>query len=165
MELWDVLDEAGNKTGRTVRREDPRSGDEWIYHLVVNVWIRNPEGLFLITRRSPSKKDFPGYWETTGGSAVSGEESLAAAVREVKEEIGLSFDPSGGRFLKRSKREHFKDFLDVWLFRTDARLCDLSLQEEEVSDAKWADPDEIRRMVSAGEFIPAIDYFDEFFGK
>ncbi|WP_259472748.1 hypothetical protein [Clostridium estertheticum] len=38
MELWDILDANGEKTGKTVERRRPMGQDE--YHLVVNVWIK-----------------------------------------------------------------------------------------------------------------------------
>ena len=87
IELWDILDEDGNKTGELVARGRPMKQDE--YHLVVHVWIRNSKGQFLISKRTPNKT-FPNMWETTGGSAIKGEDSLSAALREVREEIGIN---------------------------------------------------------------------------
>ena len=61
-ELWDILDEHGNKTGRTIERSvGVRLGDNE-YHLNVYVWIMNAAGKFLIVKRPPNK-DFPNMWE------------------------------------------------------------------------------------------------------
>ena len=50
-ELWDVLDENRQLTGRTHPRGVPLpTGD---YHLVVLVLLQNDQGDFLITRRAP----------------------------------------------------------------------------------------------------------------
>ena len=93
-ELWDVYDEDRNLTGRLHRRGDPlKKGD---YHLVIHVWILNSRGEFLLTKRSPNK-GFANLWETTGGSALAGDDSLTAAIREVKEETGLRLDPGKGK--------------------------------------------------------------------
>lgn len=53
VELWDVYDEKRNLTGRLHRRGDPLpEGD---YHLVVQVWMRNSRGEYLLTKRTPNK--------------------------------------------------------------------------------------------------------------
>ena len=53
MELWDLYTENRVKTGETHVRGNPLPKDK--YHLVVNVWIKNSEGKYLISRRSRKK--------------------------------------------------------------------------------------------------------------
>ena len=89
-ELWDIYDINRKPTGRTVERGKPMKSGE--YHIVVNVWIRNSKGEWLISKRTPNKH-FPLLWEPTGGSAVSGESSFDAAIRETREELGVELDP------------------------------------------------------------------------
>jgi Isopentenyldiphosphate isomerase len=49
-ELWDIVDENGNKTGLLHEKGKPmRKGD---YHLSVSVWILNSNGEFLISQRT-----------------------------------------------------------------------------------------------------------------
>ena len=43
MEIWDILDENGNKTGRTIDKADPMSRAPGVYHQGVDVWIINSE--------------------------------------------------------------------------------------------------------------------------
>lgn len=43
MELWEILDENGNKTGQIMNKEDPNVWNEGIYHQGVDVWIINSE--------------------------------------------------------------------------------------------------------------------------
>ena len=93
-EYWDVYDGDRNPTGRTHRRGDPMADGD--FHIVVHVWMKNNCGEYLLTRRDFSK-GFPGMWESTGGSALAGDDSLSAAIREVKEETGLDLDPSCGK--------------------------------------------------------------------
>ncbi|MCL2022969.1 MAG: NUDIX domain-containing protein [Oscillospiraceae bacterium] len=158
-EIWDVYDENRNLTGRTHRRGDPlRDGD---YHLVVHVWLQNSKGEFLITRRAP-EKHYPLMWESTGGSAIAGDDSLMAAIREVKEETGLDILSECGEVIIRQKRNN--DFCDIWLFRQEFDMMDVVLQENETIDAKLASPDDIRKMIAAGDFV-IFDYLDEFFEK
>ena len=55
------------------------------------------------------------------------------------------------------------DFVDVWLVREDIDISELVLQEEEVSDVKWATIDEIRNLMKSSELAKSIDiYFDMF---
>jgi len=158
-EIWDVYDSKRNLTGRTHRRADPLlKGD---YHLVVHVWLQNNKGEYLITKRAPNK-GYPNMWECTGGSAVTGDDSITAAIREVKEETGLVAKPENGKCIYTITRED--SICDVWLFRQDFDINDVVLQENETTDAKYAATDEIRKMIDNGEFI-AFHYIEDLFGR
>ena len=77
-ERWDLYDAAGRPTGRTQCRGTPLAAGD--YHLCVHVWLRSERGEYLLSRRAPGKF-MGGRWETPGGSALAGEDSLAAALR------------------------------------------------------------------------------------
>ena len=147
-EKWDIYDENRKKTGRIHRRGDPfQQGD---YHLSMHIWIMNSEGKFLITKRSPNK-GFPNTWESTGGSALAGEDSLTAALRETKEETGITLIPENGKRVMERWGDHY--ICDVWLFRQDVSLRDVVLQEGETCDVKYATPEEIKEMMEQGDFV------------
>lgn len=156
-ELWDVYDENRKLTGRVHRRGDPMESGE--YHLVVYVWMQSSRGQFLLTKRSPNK-GFPNLWETTGGSALAGEDSLTAALREVKEETGLTLDPAWGRLVVSARRSDY--FQDIWLFQQDFDLTDVVLQPGETCDKMYADKEAILKMCQSGEFVP-YDFLHELF--
>ncbi len=154
-EMWDVYDVNRQRTGRLHRRGDPLVPGE--YHLSVFVWIVNTRGEILITRRAPNK-GYPLIWEITGGSAVAGDDSLTAALREVKEETGLTLDPAKGRVaLPLSGQDWFGD---VWVFRQDVDMNDICLQEGETCEAKLVTREELLRLREEGLFIPC-SYMDE----
>ncbi|WP_226678085.1 GNAT family N-acetyltransferase [Mesobacillus jeotgali] len=159
MELWNVYDQYRHMTDRIHKRgEDMKAGD---YHLVVHVWIINDDGQFLIQRRQPWKIGFPNMWDcSAAGSAVLGDDSEQAAVREAKEELGIDLDIEKGERLFTVKFS--QGFDDIWLVRQNVAIEDLHLQEEEVAEAKWASEAEIREMVGTGEFIP-FNYLDLLF--
>ena len=156
-EIWDIYDRERNLTGRTHRRGCPL--DEGDYHLVVHVWIQNSKGEFLVTKRTPNKGD-PNMWESTGGAAVTGEDSLQAAIREVKEETGFGVLPPNGRVLFTLDRNNC--FCDIWLFEQEFDISKVVLQPGETCDAKWASKDEIRKMINDEEFVP-FSYIERVF--
>ena len=59
MELWDLYTENRVKTGETHVRGN--SLPENKYHLVVNVWIKNSEGKYLISKRSKTRPKKSSY--------------------------------------------------------------------------------------------------------
>ena len=157
-ELWDVYDANRNITGRTHRRGDPLPPDS--YHLGVFVWIRSG-GKYFITRRAPEKEVAPLIWEATGGSALAGEDSLAAALREAKEETGLSLRPENGLLFETVRQRDF--IADVWLFRQEVSLEDFVPQPGETIDARLATPEELRAMVREGGTFFALEHIEPLF--
>lgn len=57
--------------------------------LVAEVYIFHDNALLMI-KRSQTKKKFPGFWSIPGGHIEAGEDPLAAAIREVQEETGVT---------------------------------------------------------------------------
>ena len=149
-ELWDVYDENRRLTGRTHRRGDMLAPGD--YHLVVHVFVRRPTGEFLITQRAPTK-GFPLMWESTGGSAAAGEDSLTAALREVQEETGLTVSPEDSQLVMTLDRND-GCFVDIYLLTCDFELSDVKLLPGETVDAKLVSAQEMMRMWEEGTFAP-----------
>lgn len=154
MELWDVYDIDRQKTGRLAKRVKGKTLPQGDYHLVVHICLFNTKGQLLIQQRQLDKDGYPGLWDVTAaGSALTGENSAAAAARELYEEMGIRHDFHG-------ERPYYTinfpaGFDDVYLIeRSDIVLSDLHLQQEEVRDAKWATLEEIEEMLDSGEFVP-----------
>ena len=151
-ELWDIYDAEGRKTGRVQRRGDPfAEGDK---HLCVHIWIKNSRGEYLLTKRAP-EKSMAGLWECTGGSALLGEDSLTAALREVREETGLLLDPEAGELLFQFSGDHY--LCDTWLFKREVDLDEIILRPGETCDKRLADADAIRALNAAGEIFAFED--------
>jgi len=152
MEIWDIYDADRKLTGRThVRGEPMQPGD---YHLVVHVWVVNSRGEFFIDLRAPDKDFLPNMWEVCGGSALVGDDSLTAALREFQEETGIVLDPTCGECVASYRREDnlYSDFVDVWLFRQDIDPADFVPQPGETVCAKLATAEEILQMHDTGIF-------------
>jgi isopentenyldiphosphate isomerase len=107
----------------------------------------------LIQQRVPSKDDWPNLWDVScAGSAISGDTSQTAAVREVLEELGLKINLQNER---PHLTNHFDvGFNDVYILDMDVDLSTLKLQPEEVQNVKWASKEEIFSMIDNGTFIP-----------
>ena len=150
-ELWDIYDASGKKTGAVMERGGLLAPGR--YHLVVHIWIRNSGGLLLIQKRAPHVEWSPGLWAATGGAAISGEDSLTAAIRETKEELGIDISTPPVKFISRVVRN--TAFTDIWLATSDTSLGDLTL-EDAVSDVKLVTADTLADMMKRGEFIDYI---------
>lgn len=151
METWDILDEYGNPTGETMNKGDKRVWEEGIYHLGADVWIINSEDKLLIQKRSPQKRLEPNVWAMTGGSIIKGELPLETLKRETKEELGIELDVKNALFIKSFRTDN------VWLYeyivRQDIDLDKCVLQEEEVSEVRYATFDEIEVLFKNNLFI------------
>ncbi|GAA0609591.1 NUDIX domain-containing protein [Virgibacillus siamensis] len=158
MELWDVYDKDRRKTDRTHKRGVPLPDGD--FHLVVSIWIVNDKGEFLISKRHPDKPN-PNLWECPGGSVLTGENSYQGALREAYEEIGIDLSGYGGEIVRSVRRE--RDFWDAWLFHASFAIEDVVPQPDEVIDARWAAPDEIKRLIKDGAFVPSLRYFRDMF--
>lgn len=149
-EVWDIYDENRIKTGRTmIRGNEIKNGD---YHLVVHVCIFNSKGELLIQKRTLNKKSYPGMWDVSvGGSAILGDSSQTAAERETLEEIGLKINLQDKR--PRITLNFKGGFDDVYLIKMDVNIDELVLQEEEVSNVKWASLEEVLTLLKENKFV------------
>ena len=158
MEMVDKLNNKRQSLNKTTERLEKIDGE---YRQSVHTWIMNSNGEFLIQKRTPNKKNFPNKWSQTGGGVDEGETTLEAALRECSEELGISINPDNMELILSFKRKY--DFVDVWLVKQDLKIEELILQEDEVSEVKWATVDEIRNLMKTGELAASINiYFDMF---
>jgi len=162
MEIWDLYDENRRLTGRThIRGEELPEG---CYHLVVHVWIRNSRGEYLISQRAADRPTYPLKWECVGGSVIKGEDSLHGALREVKEEVGISLPADSGRVVYTKTRGYvdgrkFNDIMDVWLFEYDGDADLANADTKEVADTRWLKTADIRKLYNDGELVDTLEYF------
>lgn len=161
MEKWDLYDRNRNIIGEHIRGEElPDNG----YHLVVHVWIKNSKGQYLIAQRSASRKQNPLMWECQGGSVLQGESSIQGAVREAKEEVGITLDINKGKFVFSKVRDvvagtKFNDIIDVWLFEYDGAISLRHATTDEVAQVKWLYPKEIMELRKQQKFVKTLSYF------
>ena len=151
MEIWDAYNAEFEKIeGKTLIRGEEEKIPAGVYHLVSDILVQHTDGTYLLMQRDP-RKPYPNMWEATaGGSAMKGEEPLACALRELREETGI-------RALELQELCRFPwdpthSFYVEYLCVTDCDKNSVVLQEGETAAFKWATADEILKM-SSDEFL------------
>ena len=151
MEKWDLYTIDREKKNHVITRGDdiPKN----LYHLVVHVCIFNSKNQMLIQQRQSFKEGWPNMWDVTvGGSAIIGENSRQAAMREVAEELGLKIDlENTSPVITKYFNEGFDD---IYILEKEIDISKLILQYEEVQAVKWAGIEEILDMIGLKKFIP-----------
>lgn len=150
MEYVDIYTQDRQFTGRTKPKSEPLAAGEYI--LIAHLVIFDSHGNMLIQQRQKDKVDWPGYWDiTSGGGAMAGETSQQAALRELREELGIEADLSHTRPVLTV---HYPlGFDDYYILQQDIPLQALRIQQEEVMDVRWAGYEEIRLMTRQGRFV------------
>ena len=152
-EFFDVLDENGNKTGKTKLRNEVHLDGDW--HKAVHIWIINENGDILLQRRCATKDSNPNMLDiSSAGHLSAGDDSLEGAIRELKEELGIDANKDELMFIKTLKRsarytETFinNEFSDVYILRTTKKLSDMKFQESEISEIFYVPYKKFKQMV------------------
>ena len=175
MEYLDLLDEYGNPSGKTKERAAVhRDGN---LHRTVHIWIarRSQETgriQILMQKRSDQKDSYPGCYDiSAAGHVPAGEGYLAAARRELLEELGIEASESDLEFLffHKGYAENFfcgspfrnYEYSAVYLYRKPVTAETLLLQKEEVSAVCWMNYGDVLLKVlgDAPEFCVFPDEF------
>lgn len=128
------------------------------YILVVLVFIQNSDGKFLIQKRSKEKN---GKMATTGGHPKSGEDSIQGIITEVKEEIGLDIKKEDLQLYFSGRNDEKRAFWDDYYVKMDIdNIENLKIQKEEVESLHWFSEEEIKELMSKGEFFE--NHYEEF---
>lgn len=159
MEYWDIYDKDRNKTGKIIKRGERLLDGE--YHLIVHIWLKNSNNEFLVQQRSEYVKN-PLIWSTTGGSAIAGEDSKTAALREVNEELGIDLSKENGFLFDVDiyEEDNQKYISDTYLYFIDLDIDKVKLQQEEVKQVKYLKMDKIKEMMKNGDFF-IYNYLDK----
>jgi ADP-ribose pyrophosphatase YjhB (NUDIX family) len=156
MEIWDLYDEKGNKTGETWERSLAKEIPEGRYHIVCDILIRHRDGDFLLTLRDSRKEMYPGCWEASaGGSALAGETPEEGARREMQEETGLKAEKL--ELISITRKPDSRSVVYAFIAMVDAAKDSVMLQEGETVDYQWMKLSALRKMIR-DEPVLAIQY-------
>lgn len=151
IEYWDVYDKNRVFQNRTVARGLPFKEGE--YYVCCEIWFTNSNGEMLITQRNPNKKA-GGLWEFIGGGVLAGETTSKAAVREVKEEIGIDITENELNYIYEYKHKNY--FMDIYSVNKDFDVSNIELDENETVNAKWISRQDLQETIDSGEFVRSV---------
>lgn len=149
-ELIDIYDENDRPLGIVkLKSEAHRDG---LWHNGSHVWIYNSKGEVLLQLRSKGKAIHPDTWDTSSsGHFACGENAIGAALREVKEELGLSLSESdfGAPLVIRSPKSHDgivdNELCNVFFVERDISIGDMSIDTAEVETVRFVPINELER--------------------
>lgn len=148
-ELLDVVDEKDNVIKQATRSEVHKSSLRYR-----NVWVlvEDGDGKVLVQLRSLTKDSFPGCWDVSAaGHVEAGESYLSTANRELEEELGVKAKLTQigyGRFIANDRGRLLDRFTKIYKCVVP-RSTKFDLQQEEVSEVKWLEPQEILNLTKA----------------
>ncbi len=140
VEVWTSQ---GKPSGKLLpKSEVHRKG---LHHATIHVWCYTANGRILFQKRSRTKPNFPGLWDVSVAGHVEGHEDIRkAALREVKEELGISlkeedFDFLGVFFETHQHGPHYidREFHHCFLVKLSGPIPHMRLQASEVEDVKF----------------------------
>jgi len=159
-ELLDVLDDQGKYTGETIlKSEAHRTG---VFHATVHIWFYTKTSYVLIQQRGRNKKTFPSLWDVSvAGHIEAGESTLAASLREIKEEIGLTLKSEDLQKIGVYKaiKRHSETLIDcefhhTYLTELKVPFEDLKKQESEVAALALVHLSELPSLIVSEKFVP-----------
>jgi isopentenyl-diphosphate delta-isomerase type 1 len=152
----EIVDEEGHVIGLAERSELHRNPG--LIHRVVHVLLFNNNGSLLLQKRSTRKDVAPGKWDTSVGGHISpGEDALAAARREMEEELGIK-----GCELRYLYRYLFSNQQESELVNTYSCIYEgkMDVNREEIDEVSFWDIETIKenlgRNIFSGHFEKEI---------
>ena len=156
-ELIDILDDHGNLTGQNCLKSIAHQ--QGFNHATVHIWFYTFEGNVLLQQSGAAKKIYPLLWDVSvAGHVNSGENLYYAAIREVKEEIGLNIRKEA--LIKIGVMKSFKsydfgvidnEFHTVFISKLDKDIKNLNAQKEEVEALKIVSPSTFKELLENSE--------------
>lgn len=148
MELISIVDENGEFTGEVVDKEEAHNKN--LLHNEIGVFIINDKRQILLQKRSANKRFNPNKWGLCAGHVDANESLESAALREIKEEVGLDVTVKdlhsiGEReFTLGDENSHITYF---YYIKCDKSESDFVIQEEELSEVRWFNIEKVIQMI------------------
>jgi len=153
-EELDIVDTADEVIAIADREEAHKN---LLRHRAIQVFVLNKEGKIFLQKRSKTKDCFPGMYEASlSGHVMKGETPAEAAVRELKEELGIEAKQDQLRELFKMKIEFRPEHEIVTQFILKDAEGTIDLDSEEVESGGYLTLDELTKRVNEKEFHPGF---------
>ena len=165
-ELIDIYNEKNEDLNITKMRS--QAHEKGLWHRSAHIWVYNDKSEILLQLRSSNKIIFPDRWDvSSAGHIGAGEIPLESAIRELKEEIGLSAAAKDLQFYKISTQSSkYDDLLDnefhyVYFLKFNGDINNLVIQKEELSKIKFCHSNLLRKEIemTPNNFVPHGNYW------
>ena len=168
-EYIDLLNEDGERTGKTCLKSEAHKNG--LYHASAHIWIFDKNKKVLIQKRAANKDTFPNLWDiSVAGHISAGELPINSALREVKEEVGITISKNDLTFIGTSKKKviHNVNLIDnelhyIYVCKIDFKIASLKIQKEEVAEITSIDIDKLFKIINTknNNFVPhGNDYYN-----
>ena len=143
-ELLDVVDEDDNVIAIKTRGEIHAEG---LMHRAVHILLFNSKGELFLQKRSMSKDEQPGKWDSSAAGHVdSGEAYVDCARREIAEELGIVVEqPMEMLFKLPASVLTGNEHCMVYRYIFDGPMV---LQADEIDDGQWLAVEAMDRRVA-----------------
>lgn len=137
-EIYDVVDSDDNILFQATRKEIHRKN---LLHRSVHILVFNARGDLYLQKRSLTKDENPGLWDTSAAGHVdSGEDYLSSANRELMEELGIAEPLKPVVKLKAEKNTSWEH---VWVYACTTKQT-IRINPEEISEGRYWSLEKIR---------------------
>ncbi len=169
MELIDILDEFGNKIGKTSTIKELHTSGKW--HKIVGIIIYDFNNNILVQQRALKQISSPGKWDiAAAGHVNSGETEIDAIKRELFEEIGLDLEEDKVKFFMSYKKEvnnktvNKKHLEDIYIAQIDSNCIEsFNIQKDEVQQVKWISINELKEMIKNNQLLSRSNLYERLF--
>ncbi|MFC4721808.1 NUDIX domain-containing protein [Geojedonia litorea] len=152
-EYIDIVTRTGDPTGKSAPKSEIHSQGH--YHNTAHIWFYTANGKILLQQRAASKIICPLLWDVSvAGHIDAGETLSSGAVREVKEEIGLTVQEDelqkiGVFECFQSYPNGIKDneFHHTFICELKVELSALTPQYDEVEDLKLVSIEDFKQLL------------------
>jgi isopentenyl-diphosphate delta-isomerase type 1 len=143
-EIFDVVNDRDEVIGQKPRSVIHRLK---LKHRAVHVLVFNSKGELFLQKRSMKKDCFPGTWDSSAsGHLDSGESYDACAVRESKEELGLTPAQAPERLFKIDAcAKTGWEFIWIYRCRSDGPFV---LHPDEIESGDWFSAGKLNRWLA-----------------
>lgn len=149
MEYIDIFDENNNPTGEI--KEKAQAHEDGNFHRTAHIWIMNDKKELLLQKRSATKKSHPNCWDiSVAGHIRAGENVIGGAIRELKEELDIEVNEKELQYIsiiKSTKNPKNMEFGYVYLLRCNKKIEEYIFEDNEVSEVKYVNFEELEKMV------------------